>query len=126
MPPSGRTLIVTVTVVEPNETAGADIRPVVGRPLAQAISHTRMCIEVEPGPGGEKAGSGAHIAGSNPAGTVSVAGASVSGGTGHVGSGDSFPTVPHPDSNRAAITGTRTRPGTVRMASRTAHLPQWP
>lgn len=87
-PPNGRTPIVMVTVVAVYAMTGADIRPVAGEPLEQAISQTRMCSSVASGPGDANDGSSAQVAGPNSAEMApEVPGGSSSGGTGQVATG---------------------------------------
>jgi hypothetical protein len=94
-----------VTVVAVYAMTGADIRPVVGEPLEQYRSQTRMCSSVASGPGEANDGSSAHVAGPNSAERVpEVPGGSSSGGTGqvatgHVGTGGEAPgAAEHPAS----------------------------
>ena len=86
-----------VTVVAVYAMTGADIRPVVGEPLEQAISQTRMRSSVAAGPGEANDGSSAQVAGPNSAERApEMPGGSRSGGTGqvatgHVGTGEEAP-----------------------------------
>lgn len=75
--------MVIVTVVGAVSITEADIRPVVGDPLEQARSQTRIKRRSVPGFGEGKAGSGAHDARPNSGESSPVAAASSSGDTGH-------------------------------------------
>jgi hypothetical protein len=108
-----------VTVVAVYAMTGADIRPVVGEPLEQDSSQTRMCSSVASGPGEANDGSSAHVAGPNSAERApEVPGGSSSGGTGqvatgHVGTGAEAPAAAEHPASPAIITASITATPTM-------------
>src|SRR5215212_5675381 len=95
-----------LTVVAPNVTTGAEIRPVAGAPPEQARSHTSRWSSVVPGSGAGKSGSIAHVAEPKPDGSPATGLSKSSAGTGKVGTGGQVavgPERPAPHAARAMV-----------------------